>query len=106
MNKDKWNSLPKDLKEAFEAVADAAVKKASTIWQKRDDETIELAKARGHKFIYLTENEYKNWEEIIRNLKDEYVKELNARGLPGERIVQTANNLAKKNNTTYGKVKY
>lgn len=103
MNKSKWNDLPKDLQNAFDSVAKSFVIKASTIWQQQDDAIVEWAKNLGHKFIHLSSNEQKTWEDLLKPLETEYIADLKSKGLPGEQIVSLAKKLSAENNYKYKK---
>ncbi len=100
MNLNKWKSLPKDLQEAFDAVAKNAVKEAGQIWEYNNQKGIDYAKAQpgGHKFSHFSKSEVAKLLETIKPIRDSYIKELNRRGLPGEKIVKTATTIMEKYN--------
>lgn len=104
MNWNKWNSLPKDLQAAFDAVAQDAVKEAGAIWQHFQMTAMEFSKKKpgGHQFIRLPDAEWKHVTEITKPLRDKYVSELNAKGLPGKEIMESAGEIMAK----YNKLKY
>jgi TRAP-type C4-dicarboxylate transport system substrate-binding protein len=100
MNLDKWNSLPKDLQDAFDSVAEEAVKEAGQIWTYFNQQGIDYAESQtgGHEFIYFSPEEEAKLLEAIKPVRDNYIDELNAQGLPGEEIVNLANEIMSKNN--------
>jgi TRAP-type C4-dicarboxylate transport system substrate-binding protein len=104
MNWTKWKSLPPDLQNAFETVAPAAVKEAGQIWEYNQKKGMDYAKAApgGHEFIYLPDSEVAKLKKLLQPLRDQYVEQLKAKGLPGEEIADSAAELMAKNN----KVKY
>jgi TRAP-type C4-dicarboxylate transport system substrate-binding protein len=104
MNWNKWNALPKDLQAAFDAVADDAAKEAGAIWQHFQLTAMNLAKAKpqGHQFIRLPEAEWTRVKEMTKPIRDKWVADLNAKGLPGKEIMESAGTIMEKNN----KVKY
>jgi len=104
MNKDKWRSLPKDLQDAFDAVADDAAKEAGAIWQYFNTKAMDFAKAKpgGHHFSRFPDSEWEGVKEIIRPIRERYIALLNSKGLPGKEIVESASKLMEK----YNKMKF
>jgi len=100
MNLDKWNSLPKDLQAAFDAVAEEAMKEAGQIWQYQQKKGMDVAKASpgGHEFLYLPDAEAAKLRELMKPLRAAYIAELNAKGLPGEEIANEAAKIMEKYN--------
>ncbi len=100
MNWDKWNSLPKDLQAAFDAVAPDAVKDASEIWQDNMKHGMDFASASpgGHEFIYFSDDEVAKLKEMLKPVRSQYVGELNSKGFPGEEIVTAASEIMEKYN--------
>ncbi|MCS7281154.1 MAG: TRAP transporter substrate-binding protein [Desulfobacterota bacterium] len=104
MNLDKWKSLPKDLQDAFESVAEAAMKEAGQIWQYQQQRGIEFAKKKpgGHEFLTLPDAEVKKLAELLKPVETEYAKSLREKGLDADRIIKTAKDLVEKyNKLTY-----
>lgn len=104
MNWDKWNALPKGLQDAFDAVAEDAMKEAGQIWQYQQKVGMDVASASpgGHEFIYLSDAEVAKLRAAIAPLREAYIAELNAKGLPGEEIVNEAAKIVEK----YNKLEY
>jgi TRAP-type C4-dicarboxylate transport system substrate-binding protein len=100
MNLDKWNSLPKGLQDAFDAVAEDAVKEASDIWQYNMKHGMDFASASpgGHEFIYFSDDEVDKLKEMLKPVRGQYVDELNSKGLPGEDIANDAAKIMDKYN--------
>jgi TRAP-type C4-dicarboxylate transport system substrate-binding protein len=100
MNKSVWNSLPKDLQEAFDSVSAAAVEEAGHFWDREQKLAMEYAKKQpgGHEFLYLPEAEMAKLRKLIEPVKEQYVATLNAKGLPGKQIVEEAGKIAEKYN--------
>ncbi len=83
MNKSKWNSLSPDIKKIFEEVNAEWTNRQAVLWDKIDKDGKEFAKQKGVQFIQLSPEEDARWAEKVRPLLDDYVKNSNARGLPG-----------------------
>jgi TRAP-type C4-dicarboxylate transport system substrate-binding protein len=104
MNMAKWNSLPKDLQAAFDAVAPNAVAQADAIWQYQQKHAMDFAVAQpgGHEFLTLPDAEITKMQELLKPIRGEYVTMLNGKGLPGEQIATEAAKLvAESNKLTY-----
>jgi TRAP-type C4-dicarboxylate transport system substrate-binding protein len=104
MNWAKWKTLPKDLQDAFDAVAKDAVKEAGQIWQYQQQHGMDFAKKMpgGHTFIRLSKKEVAKLKKVLEPVSDQYIAKLNERGLPGEEIVKSASKIVEK----YNKLKY
>jgi TRAP-type C4-dicarboxylate transport system substrate-binding protein len=104
MNLAKWKALPKDLQDAFDAIAMDAVKDAGQIWQYQQQHGMDFAKAGpgGHTFIYLSKEEVAKLQKLCEPVRGQYIATLNSKGLPGEEIAKSATEIMAKNN----KLKY
>lgn len=87
MNLDKWNSLPEDLKAAFESVAAAAAARAGGIWDYAHEHAMQVSEEIGHTFAYMPEAELAKLTEAIKPIKDQYMAYLDEQGLPGQQII-------------------
>jgi TRAP-type C4-dicarboxylate transport system substrate-binding protein len=103
MNWDKWNSLPKDLQAAFDAVAEDAVREAGALWQYIQKEGGDYASSKhGHKFLYFSDEESARIIGRLKPIRDDYIKRVTDLGLPGEELANEAGRLmAKYNALTY-----
>jgi len=104
MNWAKWKALPKDLQNAFDLVAEDAMKEGGQIWQYQQKHGMDFAKKGpgGHEFLRLTEAEVAKLKKLLEPIRGEYIATLKAKGLPGEEIVKEAGNIVEK----YNKLKY
>jgi TRAP-type C4-dicarboxylate transport system substrate-binding protein len=99
MNWDKWNSLPKDLQAAFDAVAEDAVRDAGAMWQYIQAEGGDYASSKhGHKFLYFSDEESARIIALLKPIRDEYIKKVTDLGLPGEELADEAGKIMKKYN--------
>jgi TRAP-type C4-dicarboxylate transport system substrate-binding protein len=89
MNKDKWASLPSDVKKVFDDL-----RQEQALWTGRyvDDHVLEAVKWSKEKYdLQMFELPVKEQAEIptlLASMVDDYVKKLAAAGLPGEQIVK------------------
>jgi TRAP-type C4-dicarboxylate transport system substrate-binding protein len=83
MNKEKYNSLPKDLQKVIDecsgTVGTDIVGKA---WNDADKVGFELGKKKGMELIYLTPDEQKRWEQQVGPLTNTWIKTMEAKGYP------------------------
>lgn len=100
MNWDKWNSLPKGLQDAFDEVAEDAVLEAGAIWQYMQTKGMAFAQAQpgGHTFLQLPDSEIEKLKEMLKPVRDDYIKLLNEKGFDGEDIVNEAGKIVEKYN--------
>ncbi len=100
MNKSVWDSLPKDLQEAFDAVSAAGVEEAGQFWEREQKLAMEYAKKQpgGHEFLYLPDEEMAKLKKLIEPVKEQYITLLNSKGFPGKQIVEDAGKIAEKYN--------
>lgn len=89
MNLNKWNSLPDDLKAAFESVSVHAAMRAGAMWDYIHEHAKEYAKSQpgGHQFLTLSDAEAAKLVELIKPIRDQYLAFLKEQGLPGEEII-------------------
>ena len=102
MNKDKWNSLPKDVQDAIAGISGMkGARWAGDAGFGRDVRGGVLARAKkeGKKLekISLDPGELEKWKKIAgKPIWETWVKEMNKKGLPGQKVLDTAQRLMKK----------
>lgn len=87
MNNDTWNSLPDDLKAAFDAVSPEYSLVAGAMWDYGHNHALEVSEAIGHQTAELPEAEKAKLTELVKPVRDEYKAMLDGLGLPGEQII-------------------
>ena len=91
MNKSKWNSISPRDQQAIEAISGMAMArqcgKTFDIHEQRD---IWWMKEKGDTFYTLTPEERQRWAERILPLRADWVKDTEAKGLAGQRILDEA----------------
>lgn len=88
MNKNKWNSLPPDVRQIIEKVNAEWIEEDGKLWDAIDKEALELVLKKGHKIITLSAEENARWARKVAPLVDEYVKNTKEKGLPGEEALK------------------
>jgi TRAP-type C4-dicarboxylate transport system substrate-binding protein len=89
MNKQKWASLPEDVKKIFSDVSKEWTVKHGKAWDKSDEEGYKYSLSLGNKVIELNPEESARWVKAVRPVIDEYVKDAKIKGLPGDECVKT-----------------
>jgi TRAP-type C4-dicarboxylate transport system substrate-binding protein len=84
MNKNKWNSLPDDVKAVIEQVSEEWAVKTGQTWDDVDRESIEFAKSKGLKTAVISKEEAHATAEKMKPLHAAYVANMKKLGLPGE----------------------
>ena len=87
MNKNKWSSLPEDIKEIILQINKEWVPKHGAAWDSSDDEGRKYMLSKGIKFINLSEEESTRWKKAVKPVIIEYVKSAVAKGLPAQEVL-------------------
>lgn len=87
MNKAKWNSLPPDVQKIIEQVNEEYAEKQGKLWDEIDKAGRDFTLSRGNKIISLSPEESLRWEKAVRPILDEYKKNMQDKGLPGQEVL-------------------
>jgi TRAP-type C4-dicarboxylate transport system substrate-binding protein len=104
MNKDKWNSLPDDVKKVFEDM-----KREQALWtgnyvDNHVKEALSWSKEKyKHQLFSLSAADKAEINKLLKPMLDEYVKRVTAAGLPGDQILKDAIALKEKYEKQYKK---
>ncbi len=91
MNKDKWDSLPKDIQQIFiDNSGEDWLKEVGRIWRENDDEGIAIAEKAGNEHIVLTKEQTDAFKTKLEPVVDRWVKEVSSKGIDGEALVKAA----------------
>lgn len=83
MNKDKWDSLPSNIRKIITEVSEEWIEKHGMVWDYYDKVGIDyFLTFEGRELIELSPEEMARWVEAAKVIKDEYMKEKAAMGLP------------------------
>lgn len=88
MNKDKWNSLPPDIKTIIDQINEEWIEKIAQARIEWIRMGVEAAHKHGIKITYLSKEDSAAASEKVRSILDEYVKAAKAKGLPGEEALK------------------
>jgi TRAP-type C4-dicarboxylate transport system substrate-binding protein len=93
MNLDKWNSLPNEIQVAFDQVNDGWAEKAGKIWDSHQEEGFEFAMKQGMEVIELSPEELARWMARLVPIRDQFIGNMEAKGLPGRESVEIVTRL-------------
>ncbi len=105
MNKDKWNSLPENVKEAIDGLA-----REHSIWTGRyiDNhvkESVAWSKKKyGLELITLPEQEYSLWHRRVEPLTGQWLEKASKRGLPAREFLEDLKSLKARYEKEYGSI--
>jgi TRAP-type C4-dicarboxylate transport system substrate-binding protein len=88
MNKNKWNSLPRETKNIIDQINAAWIEKQGKLWDELDQEGKEVFIQKGGKILSLSKEEDDRWKNLLRPILDEYVKTMKEKGLPAEKALK------------------
>jgi TRAP-type C4-dicarboxylate transport system substrate-binding protein len=87
MNKEKWDSLPKDIQDIIRQVNKEWVAKYGEAWSKSDAEGLAFSKSLGNEVIELSPEENARWKKAVQPVIDKYIADKTAKGLPAKEYV-------------------
>ena len=94
MNQAKYDSLPADLKKVIDANAGAQYSQAiGKIWDGSQAAGRKAARDRGNTFHTIPASELDNWVKAAAPLVDDFVADMDKKGLPGKAMLQDARDL-------------
>jgi len=84
MNKDKWDSLPADVKKVMDDLALEQSVWTGKYMDKHTEESIKWAKEEcGFEIITISPEEKAKWDELLKPIVNKYLADMAAKGLPG-----------------------
>ncbi|WP_323780385.1 TRAP transporter substrate-binding protein [Thalassovita sp.] len=97
MNKEKYESLPDDLKAVIDNNSGADVSAwAGKTMQAADEPSYELAKSLGNNIIELSADQIQAWKDAAASQETDWVEEMNGKGFDGQALLDQAKALIKK----------
>ena len=97
MNLDSWNALPKDIQKIIDE--HYGLNGGVTVGRGFDKDyvkNVEIAKQMGVEIYYLPDEEREKWQEATKCVYDDWVADMEARGLPGRKVLDEAQRLIRK----------
>jgi len=88
MNKEKWNALPPDIQKIIEKINEEWAERQGKGWDEIDKAGRDFILKLGNQIIPLSADEDWRWFKLVRPLHDEYVKNMKAKGLPGDEALK------------------
>jgi len=97
MNKDKWKSLPPDIKKAFRKASDKTwLRKVGKLWQDDDQAGITRLKQFQRTHNVLTQKEIDAFRDALKNVESRWIAEATERDVDAMMIIEKARKLIKK----------
>ncbi len=97
MNQAKYDSLPADLKQVIDNNAGAALSRSiGKTWDNSQAAGRKAAQDRGNTFYMIPASELDNWVKASAGLYDDWVADMDKRGLPGKQMLSDAKDLLSK----------
>jgi TRAP-type C4-dicarboxylate transport system substrate-binding protein len=94
MNKQSYARLPADLKKVIDANSgEWLAKEFGSRWEKDDKPGPAKAKKLGHPVLRVAPAELARWRKVSQPVYDQWVKDMNAKGLPGKQMLDDAERL-------------
>lgn len=90
INLDTWNQLPADIQQIIEEVAAWIQQEDQAAVIRLGDEAAQYAKDLGQTFTEINQQEVKIWEEFCQPIYEEWIEKVEAKGVPGRDILETA----------------
>ncbi|HME45337.1 MAG TPA: TRAP transporter substrate-binding protein [Syntrophorhabdales bacterium] len=86
MNKEKWDSLPADIKKIFDEVSMEFKAKQAMAWNELDYEGATFFKQYGGQIIQLSDAEARRWQKAVEPVIASYKKDVLAKGFKSEEV--------------------
>jgi TRAP-type C4-dicarboxylate transport system substrate-binding protein len=96
MSKEKFNALPPDIQKIFRDNREFGSQEWLRMGDGETKMALGVARKRGHTFITLTPEEKKLWYDALSPLREEWIKQQEARGLPARAFMDEMLRLIKK----------
>jgi TRAP-type transport system periplasmic protein len=94
MNQAKYDALPADLKKVIDSNSGAGLsRQIGKVWDESQALGRKAATDRGNTVMTLSAAETDNWIKASASLNDEWVADMDKRGLPGKQMLQDARDL-------------
>ena len=103
MNKNKYNSLPKDIQKIIdECSGSVGADLLGKAWNAADKDGFEIGKKNGMEIITLSDEEMDRRKEQCAPISEEWVNKMEKKGYPGRKFVETGKELIRHYNDEFG----
>jgi len=97
INKDSWNKIPKDVQDIMLKVGIEAAKKYAANVTQEDDKAFEKLKQKPKgKVVMLPDADIARWRSQLKPVQEKWAKDLEGKGIPGKKILDTYMELTQK----------
>jgi TRAP-type C4-dicarboxylate transport system substrate-binding protein len=97
MNKASYAKLPPDLKKVIDDNSGPKIAQwLGTRWEHDDKPGLERAKQLGHEVVKISDKELARWRKVSQPVYDDWIKEMNGKGMDGAKLVAEAERLIAK----------
>jgi len=104
MNKDKWNSLPADVKKVIDDMRREQAEWTGRYVDDHVQESLKWSKEKyNHQLLKFSKADLDEIAKLTKPMIDEYIKKVNGMGLPGDQIVKDVYSLKAKYEKQYTK---
>lgn len=93
MNRTKWEALPADVQQVFEAVSEEWIDVHGETWDKDDAAGRAYTLSLGNQILELSDAESARWEKAVQPIMEEYAATAKEKGLDGDAYVSTLKGL-------------
>lgn len=97
MNKKKWSSIAPEHQKTIDQINREWIEKHGRLWDSINEEGKSWCLKRGNTIMQLPPDEMNRWVAKIQPMLDEYVKNMKAKGLPGDAVLKFAQEYIKAN---------
>lgn len=103
MNREVWDSLPEDIQAKIEDLNTKMFEEtAVSLFDAINDSALSYTTENfEHEIIELSDDEQARWLKELEPIKEEYIKELDAQGIPGKEVIDRIEELAEKYNNEF-----
>jgi TRAP-type transport system periplasmic protein len=94
MNKRKYDSLPEDVKKVIDATTGLVMsREAGKVYDETNEPMKKLCMKKGMQVIQLPNEEKQKLQALSKPIRDEWVKKMDAKGMPGKAVLDAAEKL-------------
>ena len=95
MNKKTWDSLPPDIQKILDKLNKKYPFECATAYDEDLKKALDMGKSKGKVIYPLSKAELAKWEKKVGPLYDQWVADMEAKGLPGKKLLKKVQRLAK-----------